>query len=114
MHELAVTENILATALRYAGQANATSITDLHLVIGQMASIIDDSVQFYWDIVAKGTPAEGATLHFERIPARFACRACQETFPYDGNTYSCPRCSSLQVQLIQGDEFRLESIDIET
>jgi len=34
MHELAVTESILKTALEYATREKATSVTDLYLKIG--------------------------------------------------------------------------------
>jgi hydrogenase nickel incorporation protein HypA/HybF len=74
MHELSVTENILEIALRHAAEAQANRITNLYLVIGQLSSIVDDSIQFYWDIITRGTPAEGAQLHFERIQTRLSCR----------------------------------------
>jgi hydrogenase nickel incorporation protein HypA/HybF len=60
MHELMVTESILEIALRHAGQAGAVRVTDLFLVVGDLSSIVDDSVQFYWDFVSEGTAAEGA------------------------------------------------------
>ena len=68
MHELPVTENLLEIAVRHANKAGAIRILGLHLVIGDLASIIDDSIQFYWEIIAKGTLGEGAKLHFKRIP----------------------------------------------
>ena len=70
MHELAVTESILEIALRHGRAAGATAITDLFLVVGELSTIVDESVQFYWDIVSEGTEAAGATLHFRRVPAR--------------------------------------------
>ena len=72
MHELSVTESILEISLRHANKVNAKRITNLYLVIGQLASIVDDSVQFYWDIISKGTIAEGAMLHFQEA----TCNAC--------------------------------------
>jgi hydrogenase nickel incorporation protein HypA/HybF len=50
MHELAVTEHILDIALKHAQNANALSVDEIYLVIGQLSSIVDDSIQFYWDI----------------------------------------------------------------
>ena len=57
MHELSVTEALLEIALRHAQAAQARQITGLHVVIGQLSSVIDDSVQFYWDFVSAGTLA---------------------------------------------------------
>ena len=73
MHELPISQNILEIALRFAKENHATQITDLYLVIGQLSSVIDESIQFYWPIVSKDTIAEKAKLHFKRIPARLEC-----------------------------------------
>ena len=76
MHELAVTQSILELALKNANQAHATEVTDINLVIGKLSSIVDDSVQFYWELIAKDTICEKAILHFERIPAKLRCQDC--------------------------------------
>jgi hydrogenase nickel incorporation protein HypA/HybF len=114
MHELPVTESILEIALRYAGQAEAHRITDIYIVIGQLASIVDDSVQFYWDIISADTIAAGARLHFERTPAEMLCLNCQATYHPDEGELACPACGSRQVQVISGEEFRMEAIEVET
>ncbi len=113
MHELAVTQGILDISLHHAEKANAKKITDINLVIGQFSSIVDDSVQFYWDIVAQGTIAQGAVLHFNRLPGEMTCSICGHTFRPDGETFTCPSCSSPQVRITKGEEFRVDSIDVE-
>ncbi len=113
MHELAVTESLLEIALRHSRAAGAVAVTDLFLVVGELSTIVDESVQFYWDIVSEGTEAAGATLHFRRVPGRLACRAC-------GHTYSprqdlpCPACGSIDITVMTGEEFYLETIEVET
>ena len=111
MHELAVTQSILDIAVR--NSQGASRVTGINIVIGQFSSIVDDSVKFYWDIVAEGTIAHGATLHFERIPGEMQCGNCGHTFKPDNKTYECPACSSGFVRIVKGDEFRVESIDVE-
>ena len=113
MHERPFVENLLQIALEHAQKAGARRILALDLVIGQLSTIVDDAVQFYWDILSQGTIAEGAQLRFHRVPALFRCQDCGHTYPLDGQHLACPGCGSVRVQLIQGDEFRLESIDIE-
>jgi hypothetical protein len=69
MHELFATQAILDKALARAAEEAAARITDLHLVVGDLSSYVDDSVQFYWDEISKGTIAESARLHFRHVAA---------------------------------------------
>jgi hydrogenase nickel incorporation protein HypA/HybF len=114
MHELPITESILDIAVKHGQQANATRVKDLYLVIGQLSSIVDDSIQFYWDIISKDTICEGAILHFERIPAELQCLDCSHTYGFAHELTACPQCDSSRVKVIAGEEFQLQSIEIET
>ena len=113
MHELAVTESILNIAMKHASQAKAVHVTGLHLVVGQLSSIVDDSVQFYWDIISAGTICAGAQLHFERKPATLKCLDCDWLYALEGELTDCPSCHSAHIKVIAGEEFYVESIEIE-
>ncbi len=113
MHELAVTENILNIAVQHATRANAVRVTSLHLVIGQLSSIVDDSVQFYWDMISAGTLCEGAQLHFERHPAMLKCLDCEQTYALGAELTDCPNCHSARIKVVAGEEFYLDSIEVE-
>jgi hydrogenase nickel incorporation protein HypA/HybF len=114
MHELSLTESVRYIVVRHAEQAGARRVNEIYLVIGELASIVDDSVQFYWDIIAKDSLAEGARLHFRRIPAEMRCQDCQTVFQPAEDCYDCPNCHSNRVLVSSGQEFFIESIDIET
>ncbi len=114
MHELPVTESILSITLRHATTHNATKVTDIYLVIGEWSSIIDDSIQFHWDILSDGTIAKGANLHFERIAVELHCRSCAHTYAPTDRNLICPKCESARVKVMKGDEFNIDSIEIET
>ena len=113
MHELSITESILEIALKHAQKANASKISNIYLVIGQLSSILDESVQFYWDMICEGTIAQGAVLHFKRIPIVINCNKCNQQYTPTGNGFVCPACDSNQVTILQGEEFYLEAIDVE-
>lgn len=108
-----VTQNILEIAIRHAEEAGANQISSIHLQIGQLATLVDDSIQFYWDIISKGTIAQGAQLNFLRIPAQFQCNNCKEIYSLNGDDFSCPSCHGIDIQIIAGREFALDSIEIE-
>ena len=113
MHELSITSSILEIALRHAEQAHATQITDIYLVIGQLSSIVDDSVQFYWDMISDGTAAASARLHFRRIPAELECKACGQHYHLGDTELACPACNHLGFEITAGNEFYLEAIGVE-
>ena len=112
MHELPVTESILEIALKHAESAGASRITDIYLVIGALSSIIDDSIQFYWDMLCQGTLAEGANLHFERLELVMQCTSCQHQFTPEAMEYVCPQCGGTGLEIIQGNEFYMDSIQV--
>jgi hydrogenase nickel incorporation protein HypA/HybF len=113
MHELGITEQLLSLALRHAEEAGAKRIVALKLVIGEFASVVDESLQFYWDFIAKDTIAEGAALHFERIPGLFRCSGCEHEFGMSDFEGQCPNCGGSQVTPVDGTQFSLASIEIE-
>jgi len=112
MHELAVTESILSIANQAAEENQAAKVTDIYLVIGQLSSIVDDSVQFYWDHISQGTISEGAKLHFERRPATLHCKSCDTQYPLGEILQPCPRCQSADVFIESGEELLVNHIDI--
>jgi hydrogenase nickel incorporation protein HypA/HybF len=114
MHELSVTQSLLDLALRHAQEAKAIRVKRLHLVIGQLSSFVDDSVQFYWDLISRGTICEGAQLEFHRVPASLLCLDCRREYTLSEDLTPCPACGSTRVRVTGGDEFRLDSLDIET
>lgn len=113
MHELPITESILEIALRHGKQNNAARITGIHLVIGQLSSFIDESIQFYWGIVAEKTIAQNAKLNIRRVLAQMQCSECLTIFSPSSRNFACPACESVRVKVIAGDEFYLESIEID-
>lgn len=112
MHELGVTTTLLETVLQHAEQAGAARVGTVSLVIGDLSSFVDESIQFYWDLISAGTLAEGSQLEFERVPAAFTCRSCGHTFPPDGVSFRCPSCAGNDVVVSSGLEFLIDSITV--
>ncbi len=110
MHEFAVTEQIVEIAL---GEARGRRITAITLVLGELCGIVDESVRFCFDVIAAGTPAEGAALVFEKVRAQLRCRACGGEFGIADTEALCPRCGAIGAEVVRGREFYMESIEVE-
>ncbi len=113
MHELPVTQGILDVALTAAQQAGGCRITRINLVIGELSSIVDESIQFYFDILSRGTLAEGACMAIQREPAQATCQDCG--FQWNVSiplVPSCPSCQGHRFQVTGGRTFYVESIEV--
>jgi hydrogenase nickel incorporation protein HypA/HybF len=113
MHELSVTEALLQLALKHAEAAEAARVTDVHVVIGQLSTVVDESVQFYWDLISAGTRAEGARLHFRRVPAALRCEDCGHAYAPGAEVLACPACGGAQVKVDAGEELYLEALEVD-
>jgi hydrogenase nickel incorporation protein HypA/HybF len=90
-------------------------VTAIDLVIGSLTSIVDDSVQFYFDILSRDTLAAGAQLRVRRQPAQGRCADCGgdwEVIPPLAST--CPLCGSPALSVSGGFEFLVESIEVDS
>lgn len=113
MHELSVTEGILRFALDEAKKLDAERVTAIKLKIGALSGLVPDCIGVYFEMVAEGTLCEGATLSFERIPAKIRCPDCKSEHLIEGFRLICPACASRSVELIAGREAYIESMEIE-
>ncbi|MHB9034804.1 MAG: hydrogenase maturation nickel metallochaperone HypA, partial [Anaerolineae bacterium] len=111
MHELSVTENIISVVKRHAENAGAKRVTGIYLVIGELASIVDDCIQFYFDFLSRDTMMADAKLYFERVPIKLRCGACQHEWVPEAGDWTCPNCSAAQAQVIAGREFSIDHIE---
>jgi hydrogenase nickel incorporation protein HypA/HybF len=113
MHEFGITENIVNIALAKAGEAEASKVVQINLVIGEMTGFVPDCIQFYFDSLSKETIAQGAVLHFESVPTQLRCRNCSTVFRPEDTLWSCPRCGGQSVEIFKGRELYIESIEVE-
>ncbi|MGQ9492306.1 MAG: hydrogenase maturation nickel metallochaperone HypA [Anaerolineae bacterium] len=113
MHELSITQSVLNIVVDHAKRARAQRVIAINLVIGELTGFVDDSIQFYFDMLSPETIAAGARLAIRRVPARLRCRVCGEEFMLKGSKWLCPKCSALGGDVLQGREFLIESIEVE-
>lgn len=115
MHELSIMSSILDIVLEHAAKHDAGRISKINLEVGELSDLLPEWMQMYFDFVSKDTPAEKAELSIERISALISCRSCGNTFGISRNDlqFSCPKCSSTEIEIVRGREFKIISIEVE-
>src|SRR5215207_549669 len=111
MRELQSTQTILNKLLLQV--PDTKRIKNIHLVIGEISELDQKLIQQHWRELSKGTPAEHAQLHFRLIKAEVQCMSCFSKYvPLDGKIH-CPYCGSYGAKILSGEEFNLESIELD-
>jgi hydrogenase nickel incorporation protein HypA/HybF len=114
MHELPATEGLLLVALEAAAAAGATRVVAVDVVVGELTSMVDDSVQFYFDILSRDTAAAGATLRIRRDPSVASCRECgTRTSVRPPLAATCAACGGMDIRVEGGRAFFVESIEVD-
>ena len=113
MHELSIMESALNLALGQARQNGAGRVLVLRLRIGALSGVVPDALQFAFEALTPGTPAEGATLIIDHVPARFWCETCRREFESPDMFAECPDCARPSGELRAGREMELTSMEID-
>lgn len=110
MHELALSSAIVNTAVKHADGRRVSSI---QLRVGRLRQVVPDTLSFYFEFVARDSLCEGAELQQVLIDARLRCRSCDLAWAVEIPAFRCPHCSGADVEIAAGDEFEVQSIEIE-
>ena len=113
MRELHAIRAILNRAILKAREDKAAHITRLHLAIGEIAEFDQNAIQRHWNDLSKGTAAENAQLHFRVIAAEVQCMSCFRKYHPKNGQILCSNCGSVGAKILSGEEFYLESIELE-
>ena len=78
------------------------------LEIGTLAQVEREALRFCFDAVTRGGVADGARLEIVDAPGRRWCMPCGERVPIAAIGDACPRCGSYQLQVVAGDDMRVQ------
>jgi hydrogenase nickel incorporation protein HypA/HybF len=110
VHELSLSSAIVNTVAKHAGGRRVTVVS---LRVGRLRQVIPDTLEFYFEFVSRGSVCQGARLEQEIIAARLRCRPCAREWAIEIPAFRCPDCGGSDVEIAAGDEFEVESIEVE-
>lgn len=113
MHELGIMTSAMEAVLQQAREHGARRVHRIVLRIGALSGVEPEALRFAFDVVTRETPAAGAELEIDAVPARAYCAACATEFVAESDfIFSCPRCGGLSADLRQGRELELAQIEM--
>lgn len=134
MHEWALADGIISTALRVAEENEASKIIEIRIKIGALQQIDIKPFKVALKEISKGTPADESKKKIETESAKLKCRICGKKWDFDNSkgdldevesesihfipdlahTYiRCPECNSPDFKIKKGRGVWLDSVKLE-
>lgn len=113
MHELSLVSAVIESLDDMILKEGWHGINRVTLKIGSMRQVVPDVMKFAFEVSIKGTPIEGAKLVIIPVPVRFKCHKCGGIWGEEDLGYLCPHCGGIDVEMEQGMEMLLDSLEVE-
>ncbi|MBK1635119.1 hydrogenase maturation nickel metallochaperone HypA [Rhodovulum adriaticum] len=112
MHEMSLCEGIRGIVEDQARAHGFARVNTLRLEIGRFAGVEKDALAFAFDVVMRGSPAEGARLEMIDLPGRAMCYDCMVEVEIEERLAPCPRCGGGKLMPVAGDEMRIKDMEV--
>jgi len=109
MHELAITESIVDRVTECVGE---TRVRRVVLEVGALTAVVPDAIRFCFELCARDTPCEDATLDIVVVGGHGVCLTCEAERDVPELASRCP-CGSLSVHITRGQELRVREVEVE-
>lgn len=108
MHELAITDHVVAAVAARVGDARVTRVV---LEVGCLSGVVPDAVAFCFDLCSQGTALEGAALEIVAVRARGRCLECALEAEVEDPLAACA-CGSVSLELAGGRDLRIKEVEV--
>jgi hydrogenase nickel incorporation protein HypA/HybF len=112
MHEMSIAENLLEVIARHAPTDGRAKVIGVRLRIGELTSVVPESLRFCFQIASEGTITHGAELKIETVPVVGRCSHCRMSFNVQDHCFVCQGCGSTDVELVSGNELDVVELEI--
>ena len=113
MHEITLSQRALEIIEQQAQQAGARRVTGVWLKVGAFSCVEASALTFRFELVCRGTLAEGCELHIEEQQAECWCESCQQYVQLiSQHVRRCPQCHSDTLQIVADDGLQIQRIEV--
>lgn len=105
-----IVESVTAALAAYPG----AQVREVRLRVGALAAVVEDSLQFCYEIATEDTPLAGSKLVVHVLPVIAHCEPCGRDVTLASlQSFRCPLCGQPVSELRQGRELEIDSVEIE-
>lgn len=113
MHEITLSQRALEIIEQQARQAGARRVSGVWLKVGAFSCVEASALTFCFELVCRGTLAEGCELHIAEQQAECWCESCQQYVTLlSQHVRRCPQCQSDGLQIVADDGLQIQRIEV--
>jgi len=112
MHEMSLCEGIRQVIDDHARTGGFTVVKRVRLEIGAFSGVEKPALEFAFDVVMRGGPAEGARLVMIDLPGRAMCYDCIKEVEIEARLDPCPDCGGGRLLPVAGEEMRIKDLEV--
>lgn len=113
MHELSIALNIIDIVNDNFAKAGAARVNDIELEIGKFSGIEIDALEFALQTSMTNTHLKDAKVEIITLDGKGICRDCKNEFTMTTLYDECPICKSFDIDIKEGQELRVKSINVD-
>lgn len=110
---MSLAEGIVGVIEDSARAQGFSTVRTVWVEIGRLAAVETEALRFSFDVVKRGTVADGAQLEIVEVPGAAWCMQCSDTVAIGQRGDACPRCGSYQLQVAGGDAMRVKELEVD-
>lgn len=111
MHELRIAQDLSEIVIETAMRGNLSRVTKVNVTFGQLVQIVPEIFEFSFREAVRDSIAGDASLEIEIVNVSLKCRECGNEFVMTENLFTCDMCGSYDIEIINGKELYIKSIE---
>lgn len=114
MHERSMVQSLLRLMGEHLGSLSLSRVRAVHVTIGEFSGIERTlfEIAFYEMMRERGN--DDLELCVNVVPLRARCKSCGHPFIVEAFNFMCPICLEWQVEVIAGEEFMLDRLEVDS
>jgi hydrogenase nickel incorporation protein HypA/HybF len=113
MHELSVCQGLIRQVEKVAAEHGAANVERIVLQVGGLSGVEPPLLERAFEIARAGTVAARAGLEIRTGPVVVQCRECGGRSAVPPNRLLCSYCGEWRVQVVEGEELLLLSVELD-
>ncbi|MCR4941455.1 MAG: hydrogenase maturation nickel metallochaperone HypA [Campylobacter sp.] len=112
MHELSIAQDLIRLCEENVAKAEAKKVLVVHIKIGRLSGVESHYLKTAFDVCKLESVCADAELVIKEQNVVIECLDCGQESELGKNEFVCPKCSSQNLRVIDGEEMYLTRLEL--